>query len=124
MQFQKVQLLLQLAIAVQAAGIEFGIADGTAGLLGVSAVAKTALQRQLDDVGEGGIDALGIGPELQLTQTGEIHQKAVAGHADELTMGGGVAPLAVGVAHVGGALSSAFTMVDLPAPEDPMSAAV
>ena len=36
---------------------------------------------------------------------GQIHQKPVAGHADELAMGGSVAALAVGLAHIGCALT-------------------
>ena len=55
--------------------------------------------RQLGDVGEGGIDALGIGPQLQFAEAGQVHQQPVTGHADELAMGRGVAAFAVLVAH-------------------------
>ena len=45
--------------------------------------------------GEGVVDVLGIGPELQLAQAGEIHQQPSSGHEDEFAMRGGVAALAV-----------------------------
>ena len=104
LEFEEIELLLEFAVTAQAVGIELCFANGTAGFLVVAAVAKAALPGQVDDIGEGGIDALGIGPELQFAQAGQVHEEPVARHADELPMGGGVAASVVALAHIGGAL--------------------
>ena len=105
LQFEVVQFPLQFAITLQTVRIETGITNGAAGFFMVRAIAKSALLRQLGNVGEGGIDALRICPQLQLAESRQIHEQPVAGHADELAMGSGVAALAVSLAHIGRALT-------------------
>src|ERR1700761_5000625 len=72
LQLEVAQLPLQLAITLQTVRIQAGFADGAAGFLLVRAIAKSASPGQLGDVGEGSIDALGIGPQLQLAKSGKI----------------------------------------------------
>ena len=75
LKLKMVELALQLAIACEPGGIEPGVPNGTAGLRLMRAIAELAVCSQGCDLGESIVDVLGIGPELQLAQAGEVHEQ-------------------------------------------------
>src|ERR1700748_2579639 len=92
------QLALQLAIAGKTSGVEVRFLNGATGLGLMRAVTKFTTRGERGDLGEGVVDVFGVGPELELAQTGKIHEQPATGHADELAMCGGVTALVVGLA--------------------------
>ena len=75
----------------------------------MGAVAEAAVLGEGLDVVEAGFEVLdglvGVGPELHFAQAGQVHEKPVVGHAEELAGGGGVAAAAVGIANGAGGLA-------------------
>jgi hypothetical protein len=66
----------------------------------VRAVTESAVGGEIDDVGEGPVDALRGVPDPDGTQAGRVHEHPAAGQRQELAVDGGVATLAVARADV------------------------
>ena len=96
---KKGQLALQFPIVDHTPLIQSGALDRTAWFGGVGAIPKSAVPRQKLNIVKAGVKLIGISPEVQLAQAGQVHQQPAFWHQEQLPARGYVAPTLVVSAH-------------------------
>jgi len=108
-----IEFALELAVVIEALGVDGGFGDGAAGLAGVGAITKTAALGDVLDVLEADVGVVGHGPELDFAKAGHVDEEPAARHDKHGAGGGSVAAAIIVFADFGGGLTeSAEKMVD------------
>ncbi len=89
----------QLLIAFKTPGPSPALRTAQPGSRSWVTVPKLTLLCQFDDLGKGIIDVFRVRPQLQLSQSGKIHQQPFLWHENQLAAGRRVAPFAICLAH-------------------------